>query len=425
MAYATWNSADKTATVTLSGGDLVTTGGTPQGSVRATMGKSSGKWYWEITYTNSETSNGFIMLGVGDSGVPIGLSDYMGDDPDGYAYRQNGQKENNNTPASYGNSFTQADVIGVALDMNSGKIWFSKNDVWQNSGDPAAGTGEAYSGISGTFYPMITLDPQFTTVIATANFGASAFAGTVPSGFTSGVNDDVSVVAVPFTATLTLNGDIVDVIIVGVPFTSTLTLDGQHGLGITAPAFQATGTLSEAVAGRVIIDRSIAFYEFTLKAAGYAAVQIPIESFQVRRRNGEPSYVQVVIPGIDYADDITDRAGGEMVLHLVFREDGSTVQSEVIARSTLETVDVYEGGRNKSITLIGHKTESFSAKAVDLTRSIYRTSQAGSLRHRFVELDPYLTPGDTATVGDDTFTVGEVVLTVNARSQTMELKEAD
>jgi len=59
------------------------------------------------------------------------------------------------TSTSYGNSFTVGDVIGVAYDMDSGKIWFSKNGTFQASGDPVAGTNAAFTDLSGTVVPLI------------------------------------------------------------------------------------------------------------------------------------------------------------------------------------------------------------------------------------------------------------------------------
>src|SRR3989344_5257710 len=50
--FATWNPSDKSASITFSGSDLTATGPTSGStffSVRATIGKSSGKWYWEST----------------------------------------------------------------------------------------------------------------------------------------------------------------------------------------------------------------------------------------------------------------------------------------------------------------------------------------------------------------------------------------
>lgn len=50
--YATWNPADKSADITLSLGNLKATQTTSSwDSVRSTIGKTSGKWYWEYTMT--------------------------------------------------------------------------------------------------------------------------------------------------------------------------------------------------------------------------------------------------------------------------------------------------------------------------------------------------------------------------------------
>ena len=71
----------------------------------------------------------------------------------GYAYYWDGDKYNNSINTAYGETYAQGDIIGIAVDLDTGKIWFSKNGVYQASGDPVAGTGEAYSGLSGTLYP--------------------------------------------------------------------------------------------------------------------------------------------------------------------------------------------------------------------------------------------------------------------------------
>ena len=47
------------------------------------------------------------------------------------------------------------DIIGVALDLDNNKIYFSINGTWQNSGVPtsgATGTGAAFTVDSGQTY---------------------------------------------------------------------------------------------------------------------------------------------------------------------------------------------------------------------------------------------------------------------------------
>lgn len=182
MQTAVWNSADKDANIVLSGGDLTaSTDAAGWDSVRSNLSVSAGKWYFEITVDLA--TNGFVEIGIADSGVP--LSGEPGADPDGYAYRGfAGDKMNNNAWTAYGDTFITGDIISVAIDMDSGKLWWGKNGTWQASGDPVAGTNEAYDGISGDFYAILCLHGD--TWAATANFGASAFTYAVPSGFHEG-----------------------------------------------------------------------------------------------------------------------------------------------------------------------------------------------------------------------------------------------
>lgn len=174
-----WNPADKDWKLDLSDGNLTATmADNGPGGVRATEGKSSGKWYWEIIVGAVNTT----CIGIGTSGAS--LAAHIGTDAYGYGYKNSdGYKWYNNSGVSYGDTFTQADVISVALDLDNGKIWFGKNGVWQASGNPAAGTNEAFSGISGTYFPMVSI--YQTNRAVTANFGASAFSHSIPSGFTA------------------------------------------------------------------------------------------------------------------------------------------------------------------------------------------------------------------------------------------------
>ena len=177
----TWNPNDKSTNISLSNGNLTYTAtNTAWKSVRATDFKSSGKWYWEVTI-DVEASNQHI-LGIGTSSANIGS--YAGSDAYGYGYNgANGNKNHNASGETYGNSFGLNDIIGVALDLYNGKIWWSKNGIWQGdpAGVPASGTNEAYSGLSGSFYPMGS--PNTNINAATANFGATSFSYSIPAGF--------------------------------------------------------------------------------------------------------------------------------------------------------------------------------------------------------------------------------------------------
>lgn len=177
----TWNPSDKSADITLSNGDL-TAKSTVSGHdcARTTISKSSGKWYWEITIDYDAVAFGSVVgLGIDSSSLDgvlgAGISDY--------AYRSDGKKGNTNSWPVYGDSWTTNDILGIALDRDAGKVWFAKNGVWQASGNPASGTGEAFSGISGTMFGMFSL--YYVDEQLTAGFMSSAFSYSVPSGFSA------------------------------------------------------------------------------------------------------------------------------------------------------------------------------------------------------------------------------------------------
>ena len=144
--YITMNPNNATlGSVTLSEGNLkASLNGNYQ--VFGTINLTSGKWYWEQKINGSSL---FVSVADGNratvnTGTGLLNRDYA------WAYRSDGVKQHENTTSSYGDSFTTNDIIGVALDMDNGFIYFSKNGTFQNSGDPtsgATGTGAAYSSL--------------------------------------------------------------------------------------------------------------------------------------------------------------------------------------------------------------------------------------------------------------------------------------
>jgi hypothetical protein len=135
--------------------------------------KNSGKWYFEVSCDQIS----YAKIGVG---APLF-------DPTMYGYQQDGQKYDENYNASaFGDSYAAGAVIGVAVDLDNLKIWFSKNGVWQASGDPGAGTNPAFTIPESVWRPFVSL--AYSQV--TANFGTSAFVYDVPEGFNSGWYDE-------------------------------------------------------------------------------------------------------------------------------------------------------------------------------------------------------------------------------------------
>jgi len=142
--------------------------------MRATFMIPSGKWYWEATLTSGSSYWGACIIRENSALAYTSLNS-----GDAYAYSNNGTKNNGQTSTSYGNTYTAGDVVMVAFDAASGKIWFGKNGTWQASGDPVAATNEAFSGISGNYFPGVLIN----TSVVNFNFGQRPFTYTPPTGF--------------------------------------------------------------------------------------------------------------------------------------------------------------------------------------------------------------------------------------------------
>jgi len=188
--FCTINPLNIVATgLTLSNGNLSITGNTGGAwrSLGSSFGVSSGKYYYECKIKSFNTG---LHLGIIDYTQLPQTNAYAYQYSRAYMYKDDGNKANNNSSTSYGNSFTTNDIIGVALDLDNGKIYFSKNGTYQNSGDPttgSTGTGSAFDITSGYDYTPV-FSTNNTADQIEYNFGGGYFgttavasAGTAPS----------------------------------------------------------------------------------------------------------------------------------------------------------------------------------------------------------------------------------------------------
>jgi hypothetical protein len=204
---ATWNgvaaaltAAYDPATATaaaLSGSNLVVTStGTTSSDQGArgipTMGQPSGKFYFETTITN---------LGAGGNvgcGICTTTAVYTSLGSNGAGGAEMFPASGNIWANSGNSGFTlglraTGDVIGIAVDLDNRKAWFRKVN-----GTPTNWNGNATHNpattVGGVTIPAGTILPSCTFgstggvagVAFTSNFGATAFVGAVPAGFTSG-----------------------------------------------------------------------------------------------------------------------------------------------------------------------------------------------------------------------------------------------
>ena len=147
--FATWNplANANTSSTALTNGN--TTFATPSGGHDFTistlgMNSGSGKFYCE---TKVSVSSSFNMIGISDHMYQGGNQELS---EDNYSYGYYSDSGGGSTAAKVrGNgsyilsgmpNYTTNDIIGMAIDLENHKLYFSKNGTWINSGDPTSGS---------------------------------------------------------------------------------------------------------------------------------------------------------------------------------------------------------------------------------------------------------------------------------------------
>ncbi len=177
--YATWNPLTA-ASATYTQGNLLIS--SPSNDVfTTTQTVSSGKYYVEVEVMGAAGKIGIWNFDdtSGDITGEFGWSDGGA----GYMFDKDGNKYNNQSAASYGNTYTSGNIIGIALDMDNGKVFFSIDGTFQNSGVPESGSNPAFSGLSGTF--AFAVGSSLSGNAYTLNAGQRAFNTAAPSGYKS------------------------------------------------------------------------------------------------------------------------------------------------------------------------------------------------------------------------------------------------
>jgi hypothetical protein len=184
--FATWNPLFRKGTTTpaFTEGNLKSTfddGGANEFAL-TTFGVSAGKWYAEVKWT-SNTGTAATATGILDMAYS-GTADPNDSVTNAFGYFGSGTKNVSGTASSYGDSYADGDIIGIAIDMDNNKLYFSKNGTFQNSGDPttgSTGTG-AIDIVAGVTYGIFATD--YNNQVAELNTGSPAFA--ISSGNTDG-----------------------------------------------------------------------------------------------------------------------------------------------------------------------------------------------------------------------------------------------
>ena len=109
------------------------------------FGAADGKFYREFVYETQPSAGNFMHLGMVPMVNAQALSTTFGGDSNGdnsIDYAASGVVSIEGVTQFTGTSYSAGTTnIGLALDLVNQKAYFRLNGVWQNSADPAAGTG--------------------------------------------------------------------------------------------------------------------------------------------------------------------------------------------------------------------------------------------------------------------------------------------
>jgi hypothetical protein len=215
----------------LSNGNLTYTAesSAAQNPASSTMGVSTGSWYYEATITNSgynpavgvhDPSNNF---GTGDNWRSAGMKGVVL-----FGSFGGEQYVNGSYTASTGYSFTTGDIMGIAFDASSGKVWVAKNNTWFNSGNPSAGTGQVGTASSySSLAPIVDgTNNSGNKDTINVNFGQRPFAYTPPTGFKSLCTTNLSTPTIGATTATAANKYFDATLITGTAATQVITNAG-------------------------------------------------------------------------------------------------------------------------------------------------------------------------------------------------------
>ena len=151
---------------------------------------NSGKWYWEFTPTASSGTPPATNLGIASSDSNS-ANNFNGS---GITYRTiylyDGAKQKEyGVYSTYAATVAVDDVLGVAVDMDAGSIYFHRNGSWANG---SGSFNQSFSGAVAAFTDLLSAGKTWLPLIGmagqnsgttVANFGQRPFAYTAPSGF--------------------------------------------------------------------------------------------------------------------------------------------------------------------------------------------------------------------------------------------------
>lgn len=249
-------------------GDPPNIGGRPSISV------TEGRWYWEVSVTDFNSTHGSMGLVVRADMSWSGNAHIL-DERDGtYLLSGDNRIKFGNGPDGVNNSYalsggsmpewTGDDLIGIALDMDKRALWVSVNGIWLNGATDAevlAGdiTNATVTNLPADITPMAAIHGA-SSHSGVFNFGATAFGNHVPEGYspyvladpapyTGSANDDqITIGLAPDLVTGGAGNDTV------LATSQSTTLDGGTGVDRLDYTASESAMRIDATAGRAVSE---------------------------------------------------------------------------------------------------------------------------------------------------------------------------
>ena len=237
---------------TLSEGNLkVVTNVAEKFGSASTIIPSSGKWYAESYLVEHITTPVFAVSISHDPANDHLTTEPPGSSTNGWTYYSpTGEILRDGALSSYGDSCTDGDILSIAVDIENLKVFWSKNGVWQNSGDPAAGTnGTTITDPSGTVvggYAIVYGDSsggkgatQVVNFGQDSSFAANKTSGSAAASDSKGKGDFYYTPPTDYLALCTDNLSAPEIALPGENFNTVLyTGDGATTQAITGVGFE-------------------------------------------------------------------------------------------------------------------------------------------------------------------------------------------
>ena len=158
------------------------------------MPVNSGKWYAEFKLTTYSFQSGSYPY-IGVCAEDLWINSWTGDA--GTSYQTGGGiwRDGSNIEST-GTTYTQGDIISVAMNLDSSppQVWWAKNGTYirDASANPATGAyGVNIEPASNTGYYNFAMSLWASTGQWDANFGQRAFSYDIPSGFKTLCTDNI------------------------------------------------------------------------------------------------------------------------------------------------------------------------------------------------------------------------------------------